>query len=141
MSVALAVRPWWELARQYGEPRTVLHYASRTTVPREQHEAYAFNIAAGQTLRESSVKAADGKSWALTIRVVEYIEPVTLKVRYALDFWSLAKWRTADHNTLAVIEALYDSVVRAEAQSPTIPAPTERVGRGPAAYYDVTDVA
>ncbi|MGP4046896.1 hypothetical protein [Streptomyces sp. 2A115] len=139
-TVEAAMKPWWELARQYGEPRTVLHSASRTSVPREQHEAYAFNIAGGKVLRESGVRDGSGQSWALTIRVVEYIEPVTLTVRYALDFWSLAKWRTADHDTLAVIEALYDSVVRAEAQNPTISAPAERVGRGPAAYYDVTDV-
>ncbi|MGX1267996.1 hypothetical protein [Streptomyces phaeoluteigriseus] len=139
--VEAVMKPWWELAAQYGEPRTVLHYASATTVPREQHEAYAFNIAGGKVLRESGVRATGGKTWALVIRVVEYIEPVTLRVRYALDFWSLAKWRTADHDTLAVIEALYDAVVRAEAVRPTIAAPAERVGRGPAAFYDVTDVA
>ncbi|MFE6639525.1 hypothetical protein ACFVFT_38575 [Streptomyces tendae] len=143
MSVApveAVLKPWWELARHYGEPRTVLHYACRTAVPREQHEAYAFNIAGGKVLRESGVRVTGGKTWALVIRVVKYIEPVKLRTRYALDFWAGEKWRTADHDALVVIEALYEAVVHAEALRPTITAPAQRVGHGPATYYDVTDV-
>ncbi|MFJ4880119.1 hypothetical protein ACIP93_33595 [Streptomyces sp. NPDC088745] len=146
MSVAtieMVMKPWWELARVYGEPRTVMHHASSsTTVPREQYEAYAFNIAGGKVLRESGVRAENG-TWALTIRLVEYIEPVTLRTRYALDFWTVTpggKWYVADHDTRAVIEGIYDHAVRIEALRPSIPRDAERVGRGTAAYYDVTDV-
>lgn len=149
MSVApveAAMKPWWQLAEQFGQPRTVMHHAACSlSVPREQHEAYAFNIAGGKVLRESGVRAANGKTWALTIRVVEYIEPGTLRTRYALDFWTAhrgGKWYVADHDTRAVIEALYDHAARIEAERPSIPAvDAERVGRGPVAYYDVTDVA
>jgi len=145
MSVVLAVRPWWELAEQYGQPRTVMHHADySSTVPREQREAYAFNIAGGKVLRESGVRAANGKTWALTIRLVEYIEPGTLRTRYALDFWTVApggKWYVADHDTRAVIERVYEHAVRIEAERPSAPMDAERVGRGPVAYFDVTDVA
>lgn len=147
MSVALveeAMKPWWELADQYGQPRTVMHHAAHSlSVPREQHEAYAFNIAGGKVLRESGVRTADGRTWALTIRVVEYIEPVTLRTRYALDFWADVpggKWAVNDHGIRAVIEGCYDHKVRIEAERPSIPVAPERIGRGPAAYYDVTDV-
>ncbi|MFK0159073.1 hypothetical protein ACIQVK_44265 [Streptomyces sp. NPDC090493] len=145
MSLALAVKPWWELAEQFGEPRAVMHHRIySTTVPREQHEAYAFNIAGGKVLRESGVRAANGKTWALTIRLVEYIEPGTLRTRYALDFWTVApggKWYVADHDTRAVIEAVYEHTARTEAERPSLPVDDKRVGRGTAAYYDVTDVA
>ncbi|GHH22464.1 hypothetical protein [Streptomyces lanatus] len=145
MTLALAVKPWWELAEQYGQPRTVMHHAAQSfPVPREQHEAYAFNIAAGKVLRESGVRAANGKTWALTIRLVEYIEPVTLRTRYALDFWTVTpggKWYVADHDTRAVIEGVYEYAVHIEADRPSVPVDAERVGRGPVAYYDVTDVA
>lgn len=141
MNAALAVKTWVELAEQYGQPRTVLHHANYSLpIPREQHEAYAFNIAGGRELRESTVKAADG-TWDLIIRLVEYIEPGTLAVRYALDFWSVNKFFTVDHGTRAVIEAVYEASVRLEAERPSIPMPAERVGRGPAAYYDATDVS
>ncbi|MEV8344493.1 hypothetical protein [Streptomyces niveus] len=144
MSVVLTVKPWWELAEQYGEPRTVMaHNLYSPSVPREQHEAYAFNIAGGKVLRESGVRAADGKTWALTIRLVEYIEPATLRTRYALEFWTVTpggKWYVADHDTRAVIEGVYEHAVCIEAERPSIPRDAERVGRGPAAYYDVTDV-
>ncbi|MEU1275634.1 hypothetical protein [Streptomyces sp. NPDC005799] len=144
MSVALAVKPWWELAEQYGQPRTVMHHRLySSSVPREQHAAYAFNIAGGKVLRESGVRAEDG-SWALTIRLVEYIEPATLRTRYALDFWTVTpggKWYVADHETRAVIEAVYEHAVRIEAERPSVPVDAKRVGRGAAAYYDVTDVA
>ena len=144
MGVVLAVKPWWELAHQFGEPRTVMHHAARSSsVPREQREAYRFNIAGGKVLRESGVRTADG-TWALTIRVVEYIEPVTLRIRYALDFWTVTpggKWYVGDHDTRAVIEGVYEHAVRVEAERPSIPMDAERVGRGPVAYYDVTDVA
>lgn len=146
MSPALAetaMKPWWVLADLYGQPRTVMHHAARSfSVPREQHEAYRFNIEGGKVLRESGVRNADG-TWALTIRVVEYIEPVTLAIRYALDFWADVpggKWAVNDHDTRAVIEGLYDHKVHIEAMRPSIPRDAERVGRGPAAYYDVTDV-
>jgi hypothetical protein len=129
-----AVKPWWELADQYGEPRAVMHHRIHsTTVPRERHKAYAFNIAGGKVLRESGMRAADG-AWALTIRVVEYLEPVTLATRYALDFWTGGrggKWYVVDHATRAVIEAVYDAAVRLEA---------ERAGRALADHFDVTDV-
>ena len=142
-TVEAAMKPWWELAEQYGQPRTVMHHAVYSpTVPREQHEADAFHVAGGEVLRESGVKTAPG-TWALTIRVVEYIEPVTLSVRYALDFWTGTpggKWYVADHDARVVIAALYDAVVRIEAERPSVPVDAERVGRGPVAYFDVTDV-
>lgn len=137
MSVApveAAMKPWWELTEQYGEPRAVMHHRIyTTTVPREQHEAYAFNIAGGKVLRESGIRAADG-AWGQTIRVVEYLEPATLATRYALDFWTGGrggKWYVVDHDTRAVIEAVYDAAVRLEA---------ERAGRGLADHFTATDV-
>ncbi|MEU6462195.1 hypothetical protein [Streptomyces sp. NPDC046976] len=134
MSVALAeavMKPWWVMAGQYGHPRTVMHYAGHScAVPREQWAAYAFNIAGGRTLRQSGVKAP-ATAWALTIWLVKYIEPATLTTRYALDYWSAAKWWVADHGTRAVVEALYDATARAQA---------ECTGSSPAAFYDVTDV-
>ncbi|MFF4902332.1 hypothetical protein [Streptomyces sp. NPDC001068] len=137
MSVApveAALKPWWELSAQFGEPRAVMHHRIySTTVPREQHDAYAFNIAGGKVLRESGIRTAEG-AWGQTIRVVEYLEPVTLATRYALDFWTGGrggKWYVVDHTTRAVIEAVYIAAVRMEA---------ENAGHGLADHFTVTDV-
>ncbi|MFI5990345.1 hypothetical protein ACIBAC_00625 [Streptomyces sp. NPDC051362] len=138
MSVATAeaaVKSWWELSATYGEPRAVMHHRIyTTTVPREQYEAFQFSIAGGKVLRESGVRAANGKTWDLTFRVVEYIEPVTLLTRYALDFWangSPSRWYVRDHDHRAVIEAAYDRAVRLEA---------ENAHSGLTDFYTVTDV-
>ncbi|MFB6629938.1 hypothetical protein ACFCWY_08590 [Streptomyces sp. NPDC056362] len=145
MPVALALRPWQELTRQFGEPRLIAHCRSAsTTVPTRQYSAYAFNIAGGKVLRESGLLHQDGVTWRQSIRVVQYIEPVTLDTRFALDFWTGqrgGKWFVADHAVLAVIEGVYEDVVRREAERPSLPALPERVGRGPAVYFGITDVA
>lgn len=146
MSVALAVKPWWELADQFGgEPRVIMHFRSRSTViPHEQYEAYEFSIAGGEVLRESGLRAPNGSEWRQSIRLIRYVEPVTLSIRFALDFWTDlrgGKWFVADHDVRAVIEGAYEDAVRREAARPSLAALPERLGRGPVGYFDETDVA
>ncbi|NML55090.1 hypothetical protein HHL19_35825 [Streptomyces sp. R302] len=143
MHLLVAVKSWPELAEDHGEPRVIMHCKSASTaVPREQHAAYAHNIASGKTLRETGLRAVRGPGWRQHIRVAEYIEPVTGERRFALDFWTdHGKWFVADHSVLAVVEAAYYAAVRAEAQRPCIAVLPERTGLTPDAYFDLTDVA
>ncbi|MGW0033041.1 hypothetical protein ACWDXD_24895 [Streptomyces sp. NPDC003314] len=143
MRVVPAVKPWRQLVKQFGEPRVIAHFRSESTsVPVHQHSAYAFNIAGGKVLRESGLLYPNGVDWRQSIRVVEYIEPVTLDTRFALDFWTDrgGKWLLADHAVRLVMEAVYEDVVRAEAKLPSLAALPEHVGHGPAAYFTLTDV-
>lgn len=89
MNAVLAVKPMDELTEQYGPMRTVLNSDASTDTPREQSDAYGFNILAGKGLRESIVNDADDDA-AVIIRCVEYIDPVTQETRYGVDYWSIS---------------------------------------------------
>jgi hypothetical protein len=142
MSVVLMAKPTEELAEQYGPMRTVMHHAIPSAeVPREQHEAYAFNILGGRKVRESVIKGTDGTP-DLIIWVSEYIEPVTLAMRYAVDYWSVDGYWTRDHAVRAMAELSYEEAVRAEFARPSKSlrlSPARFMG-GLASFYDVTDV-
>ncbi|GAA5070500.1 hypothetical protein [Streptomyces similanensis] len=140
MTLAMTLRPLEELEVQHGPMRLIDHHAARSfAVLREQREAYAFNIAGGRKLRESVITGADGNA-DLIIRAVEYIEPVTLTIRYAVDYWSIRAYWTADHNMCTVAEAAYEEAVRGEFARPTLTLDRDRFTRGLASFYDVTDV-
>ncbi|MGW2550032.1 hypothetical protein [Streptomyces sp. NPDC001635] len=139
MHAVLAVKPLEELAEVYGSMRTVLHHAEPTAIPAQQHEAYTFNILAGQTLRESVIKGTDGTP-DLFIRLVEYIDLITQWPRFAVDYWSIDAYWTNDHPHRAVAESAYEEAVRAEFALPTLKLSLERFSRGLASFYDVTDV-
>lgn len=139
MNVAMAVKPLGELAGQYGPMRTVLHHLGHTDVPREQDQAFMFNILGGESLRESVINAADG-STDLVIRLVEYIDPVTQQIRYAVDYWSINSYWATDHEHRAVAEKAYEDAVRAEYARPTLQVAREHLGRGLSGFYDRTDV-
>ncbi|MEU9783621.1 hypothetical protein AB0H92_22100 [Streptomyces phaeochromogenes] len=142
MSLALALKPLDELFAQHGPMRTVIHHAMHeTAVPREQYAVYAHNVFAGKTLRESVVKADNGTP-IVVIRLAEYIEPVTLATRYAVDYWSLGGFWTTDHEVRAVAEAAYEEAVRQEFANPTrwLRLSPARFLGGLAHFYDETDV-
>ncbi|MER6616360.1 hypothetical protein [Streptomyces xantholiticus] len=139
MNAALAVKPLEELAEQYGPMRTVLHHTAPTAVPAQQHPVYVFNILGGETLRESVINGTDGTP-DLFVRFVEYIDPVTQWIRYAVDYWSINGFWASDHTHRAVAESAYEAAVRAEFAEPTLTLSLERFSRGLASFYDVTDV-
>lgn len=140
MTVVTVEKSAEELEVLYGPMRVIEHYANSSTgVLREQREAYAYNILAGKTLRESVIKGADGRS-DLIIRVSEYIEPGTEKTRYAVDFWSVKGFWSMDHAVRAVAEVTYEDRVRHEFARPTLTLSLERFTRGLASFYDATDV-
>ncbi|SEE83117.1 hypothetical protein SAMN05216483_6695 [Streptomyces sp. 2131.1] len=140
MNAALAAKPLPQLSAQYGPMRSVIGAPSTTDVIPEQHDAYLFNIAGGNVLRESVIKGADRKP-VLAVRFVEYTDPVTRTQRYAVDFWSIRRISVSDHGNRAMAEVTYERAVRAEYERPTLDLPAERLGKGLSAYYDVTDVA
>ena len=140
MSTHAAVKPLEELTAQYGPMRTVLHSVKPTAVPEQQHPTYVFNILGGKTLRESVINGTDGTA-DLFVRLVEYIDPVSQWVRYAVDYWSVLGFWATDHVHRAVAESAYETAVRAEFAEPTLALPPERSTRGLASFYDVTDVA
>ncbi|MCX5182580.1 hypothetical protein [Streptomyces sp. NBC_00268] len=139
MNAALPVKPTDELAAQYGPMRTVLSSDAPTDTPREQSDAYRFNILGGKTLRESVINGEDGKP-DLIVRAVEYIDPVTQKTRYGVDYWSVRRYWASDHATRAMAELSYEKAVRGEVARPTLPVAPERFARGLASFYDVTGV-
>ncbi|MFG2986165.1 hypothetical protein ACGFYQ_33775 [Streptomyces sp. NPDC048258] len=139
MIAALAVKPLPRLNAQYGPMRTVLHATKRTDVAPEQRDAFTLNLLGGKELRESYIRAADGSA-DLTIRFVEYIDPVTHKILYAIDYWSVAGYWATDHPIRAVAEKAYEEAVRVEFAHPTLPLSPERFKGGLAHFYDVTDV-
>ncbi|MGY4935868.1 hypothetical protein ACWD7T_33180 [Streptomyces sp. 900116325] len=129
-----------ELEALYGPMRRIEHHQNYSTdVPREQYEAFRFNIAAGKRLRESVITGADGTS-DLIIWVSEYIEPGTLATRYAVDYWSVTGYWTTDHDVRVMAELSYEIAVRAEFAAPTLALSLDRFSRGLASFYDVTDV-
>ncbi|MEU1592729.1 hypothetical protein ABZ468_07680 [Streptomyces sp. NPDC005708] len=140
MLAALAVKPLEELTAQYGPMRSVLHHTDATDIPAAQVNVFMLSILGGKTLRESVILGADGTA-DLFVRLVEYIDPVTGTVRYAVDYWSLEGYWATDHTHRAVAETAYEGAVRAEFVNPTIPLCPERFARGGlTGFYDETDV-
>ncbi|MFF7169740.1 hypothetical protein [Streptomyces pseudovenezuelae] len=138
-AVLMAVKPMEQLTAQYGPMRAVLNSDAPTDVPAEQADVYRFNILGGKGKRESIVNGADGKP-VLIIRFVEYIDPVTQKTRYGVDYWSVLKFWASDHETGAMAELSYERAVRGEVTHTKLQLPPERFTRGVASFYDVTDV-
>ncbi|MFE7072635.1 hypothetical protein ACFU96_21390 [Streptomyces sp. NPDC057620] len=142
MILALALKSLDELVAEHGPMRTLIHHAKHETdVPRGQYAVYSHNVFAGKSLRESVVKANNGTP-VLTIRLAEYVEPVTAKTRYAVDYWSLGGFWTLDHEVRAVAETAYEEAVRAEFARPTrwLRLSPARFLGGLALFYDATDV-
>lgn len=140
MNVAVAAKPLRQLAEQYGPMRTVLNSDGPTEIPREQADAFGFNLLGGKDLRESVINGTDGRA-VLTIRCVRYIDPVTQNERYAVDYWSVRRYWASDHQTAAIAELSYEKAVRGEFARPTLPLSLDRFTRGLTGFYDVTDVA
>ncbi|MGW3627607.1 hypothetical protein [Streptomyces sp. NPDC000880] len=139
MNAALAVKPLPELAAEYGAPRILLNSEGPADITAEQEAAYQFNLLGGLKLRESTIVGAEGTE-DLIIRCVEYIDPVTQRVRYAVDYWSVLQYGAFDMAGRAMAEIAYEAAVRGEFASPTLPLSLERFTRGLASFYDVTDV-
>ncbi|MFF4057647.1 hypothetical protein ACFYZ0_18060 [Streptomyces sp. NPDC001708] len=139
MNAVLAIKPLAQLTAQYGPMRTVLNSSAPTDVPREQADVYRFNILGGKGKRESVVNGADGKP-VLIIRFVEYIDPVTQRTRYGVDYWSVLRYWASDHETGAMAELSYEKAVRDEVRLTRLQLAPERFTRGVASFYDVTDV-
>ncbi|MGW8387189.1 hypothetical protein ACWGMW_29870 [Streptomyces albidoflavus] len=134
----VALRPFEELAEQYGPMRTVVHTTAETAVPRQQAPTYVFNLLGGEPLRESLITDAQGLT-DLYIRFVRYIDPVSLWPRFAVDYWSTAGFWATDHPHRAVAEAAYEEAVRDEFAAPTLRLARDRSSL--ATFYSVTDVA
>ncbi|MBZ6253669.1 hypothetical protein KVH27_35560 [Streptomyces olivaceus] len=139
MNAVLVMETAPQVTAQLAEMRTVLHSEESTDTPREQSDAYRFNILGGKTLRESVINAADGTA-LLIIRCVEYIDPVTQKTRYGVDYWSVLRYWASDHGSRALAELSYEKAVRGEFAAPTLTLSRERFTRGLHSFYDVTDV-
>jgi hypothetical protein len=139
MRVALAVKPMEQLVQQYGPMRTVLRSDAPADLPREQADAYTYNFQGSKKLRESVITGADGKA-LLSIRCVEYIDPVTQRIRYGVDYWSIHRYWASDHRTRALSELSYEKAVRDELAHTTLTLPRERFTHGLHSFYDVTDV-
>jgi hypothetical protein len=139
MTAVLALKPTEELALEYGPMRALLHHKEPTQLTVEQCDVYEWSIAAGETLRESTINGTDGTA-DLIIRFVKYIDPVTQWTRYAVDYWSTEAYWATDHHVRAVAESAYEDAVRAEFAKPTLKLSLERFTRGLASFYDATDV-
>ncbi|WP_411147449.1 hypothetical protein [Streptomyces sp. A30] len=139
MNAVLVMEAAPQIAAKLAEMRTVLNSEAPTDTPREQADAYRFNILGGKVLRESVINSADGSA-LLIIRCVEYIDPVSQKTRYGVDYWSVRRHWASDHETRALAELSYEAAVRGEFAKPTLPLSLERFTRGLASFYDVTDV-
>jgi hypothetical protein len=139
MNAVLAMEVAPQVTARFAEMRTVLNSDASTDIPREQSDAYRFNILGGKTLRESVINAADGTA-LLIIRCVEYIDPVTQRTRYGVDYWSVLRYWASDHGTRAMAELSYEKAARDEFANPTLTLSLERFTRGLASFYDVTDV-
>ncbi|MFG2408702.1 hypothetical protein ACGFR8_31045 [Streptomyces brevispora] len=138
MNAALAVKSL-ELNSLYGSVRIVLSSETRTDVMPEQADAYSLSVLGGKGLRESAINDSNGSA-DLAIRFVEYIDPVTQKTRYGVDYWSITRYWTVDHAYRSVAETVYETAVRGEFACPTLTLTRERFARGLTGFYDVTDV-
>ncbi len=139
MNAVLVMEAAPRITAKLAEMRTVLNSEALTDTPREQADAYRFNILGGKTLRESVINSADGSA-LLIIRCIEYTDPVTQKTRYGVDYWSVRRYWASDHAARAMAELSYQRAVRAEFARPTLTLSLERFTRGLASFYDVTDV-
>ncbi|MFC9280913.1 hypothetical protein [Streptomyces collinus] len=139
MNAVLVMEAAPQITAKLAEMRTVLHSEAPTDTPREQADAYRFNILGGKTLRESVINGADGTA-LLIVRCVEYIDPVTQKTRYGVDYWSVRRYWASDHGSRALAELSYEKAVRDEFAQPTLTLSRERFTRGLHSFYDVTDV-
>ncbi|MFF9901321.1 hypothetical protein [Streptomyces longispororuber] len=137
MKAALVLPSSAQLSERYGPMRPVLG-TNATELRREQRSTYTFALLGGKTLRESLIK--DSGCTVLSIALVEYIDPVTLKTRYAVHHCAFpVEWAT-DHPVRLVAESAYEDAVRAEFAAPTLTLSREQFTRGLASFYDVTDV-
>lgn len=139
MNAVLAMEVAPQVTERFAEMRTVLNSEGRTDTPREQSDAFSFNILGGKALRESVINGADSTA-VLIIRCVEYIDPVTQGTRYGVDYWSVRRYWASDHATRVLAELSYETAVRDEFARPTLTLSLERFTRGLASFYDVTDV-
>ncbi|MEU5748292.1 hypothetical protein ABZ804_22470 [Streptomyces sp. NPDC047726] len=139
MSAALAVKSLAELGEAYGPMRVVLSSETGTDVVPEQAEAYALNVLGGKGLGESIINGSDGGA-DLVIRFVRYIDPVTQKERFGVDYWSIDRYFTLDHAYRCMAEAAYEAVVLGEFAHPSLALDRDRFSRGLIGFYDVTDV-
>ncbi|MFD7501562.1 hypothetical protein [Streptomyces sp. NPDC059850] len=139
MNAVLVMEAAPQITAKLAEMRTVLNSEAPTDTPREQANAYRFNILGGKTLQESVINSADGSA-LLIIRCVEYVDPVTQKTRYGVDYWSVRRYWASDHGARALAELSYRNAVRGEFARPTLTLSLERFTRGLASFYDVTDV-
>ncbi|MFN1193295.1 hypothetical protein ACK03K_34090 [[Kitasatospora] papulosa] len=139
MNAVLTLETASAVAAQLAEMRTVLSSGPGTDVPREQADAYALNILGGEQIRESVINSTDGTA-DLVIRFVEYIDPVTQNIRFAVDYWSVEQYWARDASSRALAELAYEKAVRDEFAYPTLPGSIARFTRGLASFYDVTDV-
>lgn len=139
MSAVLVMETAPQVTAKLAEMRTVLNSEEPTDTPREQADAYRFNLLGGKTLRESVINNADGTA-LLVIRCVEYIDPVTQKTRYGVDYWSVRRYWASDHGARPLAELSYEKAAREEFAHPTLPLSLGRFTRGLASFYDVTDV-
>jgi hypothetical protein len=139
MNAVLTLEAAPQVAARLSEMRTVLHSDAPTDTPREQADAFRFNLLAGKELRESVINGSDGSA-DLIIRCVEYIDPVTQKTRFGVDYWSIHRYMASDHSTRALAELSYEKAVRDEFARPTLTLSLERFTRGLASFYDRTDV-
>ncbi|MFG3263048.1 hypothetical protein [Streptomyces bobili] len=139
MNAVLVMEAAPQVTAKLAEMRTVLNSEAPTDTPREQADAYRFNLLGGKTLRESVINGADGKP-DLVIRCVEYIDPVSQQTRYGVDYWSVSRYWASDHATRVMAELSYEMAVRNEFAHPTLTLSLERFTRGLASFYDVTDV-
>lgn len=139
MSAALVVKSLAELGEAYGPMRVVLSSETGTDVMPEQAEVYALNVLAGKGLGESVLNGADGSA-DLIIRFVEYIDPVTQKTRYGVDYWSIDRYFTLDHAYRCMAETAYEAIVLGEFAYPSLALDRDRFSRGLLGFYDVTDV-
>ncbi|MFI9078724.1 hypothetical protein ACIGW8_19985 [Streptomyces sioyaensis] len=139
MNAVLVMEAAPQITAKLAEMRTVLNSEAPTDTPREQADVYRFNILGGKTLWVSVINSADGSA-LLTIRCVEYIDPVTQKTRYGVDYWSVRRYWASDHGSRALAELSYEKAVRDEFAKPTLALSLERFTHGLASFYDVTDV-
>ncbi|OEJ21037.1 hypothetical protein [Streptomyces subrutilus] len=138
MHAALAVKPMAELTAQYGPMRTVLQSHGPTDVEREQHETYSLVVHGGKPLRQSRIGAALRPE--LVIQLVEYVDPVTGTLRYAVDYWTPARFLVSDHEHRVMAEMAYEKAVRDEFAYTALRLSPQRFLGGLELFYDVTDV-
>ncbi|MEV7512123.1 hypothetical protein AB0O57_29620 [Streptomyces sp. NPDC091201] len=139
MRAALAAKPMTELIEQYGPMRTVLQSHGPTDVQPEQHETYNLVVHGGKPLRQSRIGSPSVP--VLVIQLLEYVDPVTGRPRYAVEHWTPTRFLVTDHAHRLMAEMAYEKAVRDEFAAHTVPrlSPARFLG-GLAAFYDVTDV-